>query len=194
MRRGGDESGQLLALAGVVLVLALVGAMLAVNELSSEQNQGQVDASSPLPERYRAARDEFVSTLTPLVFAAVDNNTLMTHFASISNETEQKARGNGYLMHVRLGNASDPFARKSEWNLTAPAGSTACPGGAARQYTGVGSFNGTKSYNTVNYDCTNDGIIWDGARSDAPIQGLVVYLFMSDHRSRIEETMVLGLN
>jgi len=191
-RRAARDGGQLLILAGVVLILAFVISAFAVSELATEQQKLQRGPDSELPKLFREVRDKVAGTMHGLSFGRIENATLMAHFDSTRAELEQQGRSHGVHTVLRLANATDAYAVKTERaNFTAPGGGAAqCPDGN-RTYA-LKSHNGSRDWTGKAYDCADDGIVWD--MDERKASGLVVYLFMADRSARIEETLAIALN
>jgi hypothetical protein len=191
------EGGQLLILAGVVLILAFLLAAYTVSELGAEQQRLQRGTETDLPKLYREFRDKLASAMNGLAYDTISNATLATHIEATRLELEHQGRGRGVHVAVRLANATDELAPKNETaHFTSAGGTWDCdgagpPNDAPRRYT-VSSYNGSRAYTAVDYDCGNDGIIWD--RTVERPTGVLLHLFLSDRAARIEETFAVALN
>jgi hypothetical protein len=185
--RGEEEGAQVLILAGTVLILAFLLAAFAVTELTGEQQHLQRGTESDLPKLFREAREKLADTMSGLSYDTIDNTTLASRFESTRSELEQQGRARGLHVLLRLANGSDPLADKGELaNFTS--GSGAC---AAHAYNMV-SYNASRNYSGLAYDCADDGIVYD--KTLGRVRGILAYLFFSDSSARLEETFALALN
>ncbi|HEV8359922.1 MAG TPA: hypothetical protein VGR28_05625 [Candidatus Thermoplasmatota archaeon] len=185
--RDRDEPAQVLILAGVVLILAFLLAAFAVGELAAEQQHLQRGPESDLPKLFREAREKLANTMAGLTYTAIDNATMLSRFNSSQAEMEQQARGRSVQLVVVLAGTGQDLASKTEReNFTAGGGG--CP---SRSYAAV-SYNNSRNYTGLAYDCGDDGIIYD--TSQGRITGLVVHLVMADSTARLEETYAIAVN
>lgn len=192
-RAKGRDEGQVLILAGVVLILAFLLAAFAVGELASEQQHLQRGTESDLPKLYREAREKVANTMAGLTYQGIDNATLLTRFDSTRLELEQQGRARGIHAILRLANGSDPLAPKGEYqNFTTNAAGGACAGFASNRTYTMLSYNASRNYTTVWWDCADDGIVWDPAQMK--VTGVLLYLFMADPAARLEETFAVAVN
>lgn len=186
------EGGQMLILAGVVLILAFLLAAFAVSEITSQQQQLQRGAQSDLPKLFREARDKVANTMAGLSYQGIDNATVTSRFDSQIQELEQQGRGRGVHMVLRLANGTDVTAGKGEFlNFTKDVAGAACPGYASNRTYNMLSYNASRNYTDKQWDCGDDGIVWD--RDVLAIRGLIAYLFMADPAARVEETFVIAV-
>jgi hypothetical protein len=185
--RGRDE-GQVLILAGVVLILAFLLAAFAVTELNSEQQHLQRGTESDLPKLFRETREKVANTMDGLAYTAIDNTTLLSRFDSTRSELEQQGRARGVNVVLRLANGSDLLAPRAELaNFTSGNGASC----NAHAYNMV-SYNASRDYTGWAWDCGDDGIVYDV--TTGRIKGVLIYLFLSDPAARLEETFAVALN
>lgn len=189
------DEGQVLILAGAVLVLALLVAAFAVTELASQEQQLEQGATSDLPQLFPEARDEFAAAMSSYAIPSISNETLLEAFRAQRLEYEERGRGHGLFVAVSLANITDPYAPKSEKAdyTQDDAGAASCGGApeVKRKYT-VWSHNGSRDYTSKSWDCGDDGILWD--RDTQQIKGIIVYFFMASETARLEDVVVIALN
>lgn len=194
----GEDEGQLLVLAGMVLILAFLVAVYGVSELASQKNRLAQGPQNDLATLFREERDKVASSLHGLVVQGTDNSTLLGYVNSTKDEVEQKGRGHGLSVLLSLGNRTEAYAAKSEYaNFTADdATAQECPnpagaGTVTRKYT-AWSFNGSRDFRPLSWDCGDDAVLWD--RDAQVIQGAVLHLFLASPTARLDDTFVIALN
>jgi hypothetical protein len=176
----------MLILAGTVLVLAFLIAAFAASEIATQEQQLALGPTSDLPSTFSQTRTNLAEELKGLVIPTMDNTTLQAVFLSERNEMEDRVRADGMGALITIANSTDPFASKTEKaNFTDGA---AC--GTAKYTTS--SFNASRSYTGVWWDCGNDGIIWDN--STQQISGVIVYMAISTPTTRLDDHFVIALN
>ncbi|MBI4393523.1 MAG: hypothetical protein HY556_06980 [Euryarchaeota archaeon] len=177
MRGRDSESGQLLLLAGILLVVAFIGAAMVFAEINALEKRAQnPSASSQLSKEYREIRERFVAVVYNAVTSTTTNDTLKSTVSSSANSIAKVEIGRGFDFVALLATGSS-IAPKSELNVT----------NSTQTGYEVFAYNGT--YITGPYDGVNDGIMYFGGR----IKGAVLFLSMSSRSARVDETLVVSL-
>ncbi|MGQ0534975.1 MAG: hypothetical protein ACT4PT_02770 [Methanobacteriota archaeon] len=186
-RKPGEERGQFLILAGIILVLAFLVASITISEIEAQRAAAVREVRNPLLAEFEFVRAEFGKSLnvtfsssdTPASFNVTFNDTRSV-LASLEN-------GRGLEFHAALA-GFEQIAKQREcphFTTDADGGSGVSCGGTynVNAYDGAGVFSWT-------YDGKNDGIL---QFTDGTIRGAVVYMFLSDSGSTIEEHLVYKL-
>lgn len=181
------DEGQLMLLAGIVITISFILTSLTLAQVTSLERQAAQEDRLDLSDEWRFLHDRLGANLrvavrpetTPDVFV---NSTFPTVAATFRNiETEK-----GFDTVIRLANATSGF-NKTEEDLVV--------GGhyAAWDIDGLLHFNWA-------YNGTDDGVVWTTAceAPEAPlagcIQGVLVYVHMTDGQNAMEEVILFAVN
>ena len=179
----------MLILAGTVLILSFLLAAFSITQLSSQEAKVSQGKEDDLAHLFYETRDELASGLSAFALSTTDNATLFDAFEQQRVEFEARGRGHGTFVVLGLANVTDGHATKTEArNFTNGGASPVC--GTANYV--ARSYNASRDYGAVPWDCVDDGLLWDGAT--ARPTGLIVYLFMANSKARLEEDFVLAIN
>lgn len=204
-RAASRDEGQMLILAGAVLVLSFLLAALSVTELSAQEIALEQDPEGKLATTFHETRDELTQALQGLVLPQTTNGTLYGYFASQKAEFEERGRAHGLYVVLGMGNETqitngdhlETVATQSEKRHMTSGGAASTCNDDSDLYT-VWAYDGSRNYNAVKWDCGDDGILWDDIlpRDDGAgeIRGIAVYLVMASETARIEENFVIALN
>lgn len=177
MRRHRSDSGQLLLLAGIMLVIAFIGAALVFAEINAlERRSATASASTQLSTEYREVRERFLSVVNNAVTSTTTNDTLEDTVSSAANSISKVEITRGFDFVAVLAGGGN-LAAKSELNIT----------NATQTGYQVFSYNGT--YIDGPYDGVNDGIIY----FDGRIKASVLFMSMASRAARVDETVILSL-
>lgn len=236
--RGADgEGGQLLLLAGIILVLAFVTTALTLGQVAEIEKQATNDQQSPILAEYRFIREKAGSTMRDAVTGSTDNATFIATFESMAETFKRMAQEKGYDLLVYRAEAGIGLNR-TEWSYTdfgwpdrmtnssdignwkgLGATKTFENGGVPyaesiqahrekasywlRSTDDLVKFGPSETkYGSAErvYDRTDDGIVWvkpcplfaDPTRGC--IQAAIVYLYLADATTSIEEYVVYSFN
>jgi hypothetical protein len=191
MRRAPQqEGGQMLVLAGTVLVLAFLVAAFAVAELGSQKALLEQGPEGALAQDFHQVRGQFAAAMRSLVISTTDNATLAEQFLVQQGEFEERGRSRGVLVLLEMGNATSRMAARTEGDyLPSP---PAC--GTSVYTNDLISYDGTRSWAGAPWDCgaEPDGILWDA--TDGRIKGMIVHLFVGNEAAHLGESLVIPLN
>ncbi len=183
-REAGD-GGQLLLLAGIILALAFLATTLTLNELSSIRSDVAQEQSSPIVNEFDFVRSKINSTLADLVVEDTTNSSLNTTFSDMVDNIVRVENAKGYDALIAKGEPGQPVELNESDLLN----------GAGTEYD-MWSFDGIRDFTGEDYDGQDDGIIWYKEPSDSSghIKGIVVYIYLADQATRMDETIVYALN
>lgn len=187
----------MLILAGAVLVLSFLLAALSVTELSSQEVALERGAEGELAATFQKWRREIAEGLSGLTIPPTTNASMFDNVIGQRVEFEGRGRDHGLFVLLDLAGVTEPpaalptsRATLSEKKDMTDSGSTStCPG--TDEYA-VWSYDGSRDYRSMDWDCTDDGILYDMANQR--IAGVAIYLFISSEGARVEETFVVAVN
>lgn len=184
----------MLILAGAVLVISFLLAAFSVTELAAQEIALEQDPEGKLAATFFATRGEVASALSGLVIPETDNATLVGYFNAQRAEFEERGRAHGVFTILALAEGAAPVedsiaSQAEKRHMTDNGAASVC--GGADDYK-VWSYNGSRDYTDLDYDCGDDGILYDSANQRA--KGIAIYLFMASEGARVEETFVIALN
>ncbi|MDD5503021.1 MAG: hypothetical protein PHH26_06140 [Candidatus Thermoplasmatota archaeon] len=166
-----DAKGQLLLLAGILIILAFVSISITVQEIAGLGSRTVREESKPaMLEDYAVIRTEFGKALNASKNGAsgpVSNATFRETVNSSAASFEKLEAGSGITFRAFLagnGTGSD----KNEWNFVS-----------------LGEYIGT----SINYDKTSDGIVYNSASGHQRIEGAIIYIYIADEKNEIFETI-----
>lgn len=179
------DTGQLLLLAGIILALAFLATTLTLNELSSIRADVAAEQDAPIVGEFSFVRDKINTTLGDVVLEDTTNSSLNGTFSDMAKNIIRVENAKGYDVIVAKGRPGAPVALNESDFLD----------GAGTSYDGR-SYDGVRNFTGQPYDGVDDGIIWYKEPSDTQghVKGLVVYLYLADQRSVMEETILYALN
>lgn len=178
-RRGSaSDGGQLLLLAGFVLVMMFVVTSITLSEISSIEAGVSRSQSAPVLDEFSFIRAQTNETMRSLVTSDTTNSSFNDTFDGVEDSFAAVENSKGYDLVMALGG-----------------GSTIAPSTEAEDFAGGGhydhvSFDGVRAFCEADYDGVNDGIIW----FDDEIKGFVAYIYLSDHESQMESTVLFATN
>ncbi len=215
MRRDGgagrEDGGNLLLLAGVILVLAFVGTAFTLQQVQDLEKQVSAEQDSAILSEYRFVRDKVGTTLNDAVSTSTNLDTFKDLVATVASNLKVTAGGKGYDLVVKLA-ADRAGLSRTEWSFTKPGwpdrytyGDTPVPLPAPTSPTAdkyvlwttdgkVDWRGGTGS----GWDGADDGVVWVDACIENPaigcVQAAIVYLYFADSAASIEEFVAYSFN
>ncbi|MHB8603872.1 MAG: hypothetical protein ACYDCK_01350 [Thermoplasmatota archaeon] len=219
-----DDRGQLMMLAGIILILAFIVTALTLSQISDLEKQASQEQSSPLLNEYRAVRDKIGSTLADATGTGTDNGTFKSTFKSIVAGLKGVEQAKGYdVVAFLAGSPANAGIRlnRTEWSFTdlgkpdnytggAPTPGSPAPESGANIVSAKYTFHSSDNLVTFNeppgggtstltpYDRGNDGIVWRKAGclkgGGTCIQAAIVYLYLADSTTSVEETIAYSVN
>lgn len=191
----GEDSGQLMMLAGIVLTISFIMTALTLSQVSQLEREAAAQISSPIIGEWRFLHERLGANLRTAVGpdttrAAFEDSVLPTVQATFRSVMSEK----GYDLTIRL--AGDPMFAPwgNEAQLLNPAGTH------YDEWTWDGR---THFVHPVAEDPvgTTDGILWQDAScpdASAPAAGCIggayLYVRLTDGVSTIEESMLFDTN
>jgi len=185
-----DDRGQMLLLAGFVLVLAFVVTALTLSQVADLEKRATEDAGGALVSEYRFMHDRVGGTLQGAVGLSTDNDTLRDIFASVVATFKNIEHEKGYDVSIVLAGDDAGVSRDEDFFVDLATG---------RFKAGTESWDGATDYSNVRYDLVNDGILWTKAGrcstvANGCVSGVVVRIFLSDGVSTMDESVVYAVN
>lgn len=218
-RMRGEEGGQLLLLAGIILVLAFLATSMTLSGLPDVEKQAAQEQDTRILTEYRFIREKLGSTLADAVGESTNNDTFRSLFSVTVSSLKVAASDKGYDLVIHLASGPRELGR-DEWGFTHT--------GWPHNYTGTAApaevkttANRSTPYNYRSYendvrldyaeggsyrrwDENNDGIVWvkpcdltlawNSGDTTGCIVGAIVYIYLSDELISIEEFVAYGFN
>lgn len=183
-RGGPGDGGQLLLLAGIILVLMFVVTSITLSEMSSIETDVAREHRAPIADEYDFVETRLNETMNSIVSESTTNSSFNTTLDSLVGSFEGVQNSKGYDLVVELGGATTPAPKTEDPHFI--------DGG---QYANV-SFDGRRDFTGHNYDGVNDGILWyeEADDDEGHIKGFVAYIYLADEASRIEGTVLFAVN
>lgn len=188
--RSGDrrDGGQLLLLAGFILILMFVSASITLSKLSNVEADVAREHRAPIVDEFEFVRSRVNSTMNNLVDTDTTNSSFNDTLASMRGSFQDVENQKGYDLVLELGGVDTPAPKTEDPHFVDTATSPL-------EYENV-SFDGQRDFDGQDYDGVNDGILWykESGDSSGHIKGFVAYIYLADHRSRIESTVLFAVN
>lgn len=187
-RRAGDDSGQLMMLAGIVLTISFILTSLTLSQVSSLERAAASEDSSPLLGEWRFLHDRLASNLETATSAETTlqsfKETIMPSVAATFRAVEAEK---GYDLTIRLAGGADHAATGNEASLL-----------TGNSYANW-SYDGSTHFTHAQDADTADGVIMQAPcpENGAPagcISGVYLYVRLADPRSAISETILFAVN
>lgn len=181
----GPDGGQLLLLAGFILVIMFVTTSLTLSKIASIQGDVATAHQSRVIDEFAFIRSRTNETMNSLVDTDTTNSSFNDSLASLRSSFEDVESSKGYDLVLELAGSTTPAPMTEEGIYV----------DGSDQYQNV-SFDGVRDFDGENYDGVNDGIFWyQGAGdSSAHIKGFAAFIYLADHRSRIQSTVLFAVN
>lgn len=174
-------------LSGVVITIAFVLTALTLAQVSSLERAAASDRSSPLGEEWRFLHERLGTNLRVAVTSDLSNTTFVaTTFPTIVATFRNIEAEKGYDTVIRLA-GNESAVNKTERDLV-----------SAALYN-AHAVDGSVKFDWA-WDYVGDGILWRKPCPDitAPaagcIGGVLVYVYLSDGASSIEEVILFPVN
>lgn len=187
-----DDGGQLLLLAGIVLVMAFVVTAFTLGQVADVEKEASKEQDQSFLTEYRFVHSKLPSIVSGNTGRTTDNVSFNTTFATTIQSFRNGLASKGYDASIFVaGNASAAEKAECTWMsnpLTACAGSS----GAWRSVVPSG---GTQPFDArLPYDGKSDGLVWMCGQANGALVGVVVQVYLSDGRHSVAETLVVALN
>lgn len=187
MRRLGDDSGNLMLLAGIVVTIAFVTTALTLSQVSSLERQAVTEATTSLAAEWRFIRDRISSSVESSVVADTGNQTFLTDtLPSIVATYRSVEAEKGFDIVVRVADSLTLY-NKTEESLVSGASYNAW------------SFDGYP-IDWVKDPDVRDGLLWQAPcdNPDAPVtgclSGVVLSIQITNGESSLHEVVVVATN
>jgi hypothetical protein len=187
MVRRGDDGGQMLLLAGFILVLAFVVTALTLTEVADLEKRVAESPGVQLTSEFRFVREKVGTTLAGALGVASDNTTFDNTFLSMQSTFKNVEHEKGLDVAITLAGA----------NANAPSPESSFV--AAGAYDELRSWDNAIEYDGARYDGTDDGILWTkkgrcSTTATGCVSGAVIHIFLTDGVTTIRETVVYAIN
>lgn len=188
--RSRDDSGNLLLLAGIVITIAFVSTALTLSEVASLERQASTESSTSLAAEWRFIRDRLDANLNTSIAVDTEASTytsvILPSIASAFRTVESEK---GFDLVIRPATTTALYGA-SEASMLNPPNTGVIYG--ATPYKGS-AFTFAKDSDQT------DGIIWHSPCDDpsivgACIQGVVVYVKLSDGTAALNEVILYRVN
>lgn len=192
MRRGtgrnrsrGRDGGQLLLLAGFILVIMFVVTSLTLSKISSIEADVARDHQAPILDEFDFVRSRTNETMNSLVDTDTSNASFNDSLSSLRSSFQDVENAKGYDLVLELAGST----------TSAPATEEELYVDGSDEYQNV-SFDGARDFDGEPYDGADDGILWyqEAGDSSGHIKGFGAYIYLADHESRVESTVLFAVN
>lgn len=176
--RGTDDRAQLLLLAGFILVMMFLVTSITLSKIASIEAEVARDQRAPIGDEFDFVRSRTNSTMNSLVDTSTSNASFNDTLDSLRSSFSDVETSKGYDLVLELAGATTPAPRKE-----------AGPFAGAGTYENA-SYDGVRAFCDEAYDGVNDGIFW----YDGHVKGFAAYVYLADHKSSIESTVIFAVN
>lgn len=182
--RGSSDGGQLLLLAGFVLVMMFLVASLTLSKISSLEGDVAKAQKAPIVDEFDFVRSRTNDTMNSLVTTGMSNESFNETLDTLRSSFSDVENTKGYDLVLELGGNTTP-APKTEAPHFIDGGTYANT-----------SFDGVRNFSGHGWDGVSDGIFWyeESGDSSGHIKGFAAYIYLADQRSRMEATVLFAVN
>jgi photosystem II stability/assembly factor-like uncharacterized protein len=175
---GPPDKGQLLLLAGFILIMMFVVTSLTLSKISNIEADVAGEHQAPVTDEFDFIRSRLNETMNSLVDTGTTNSSFNETFSSLRGSFSDVENSKGYDLVLELAGSTTPAPQKESGPFVDPDG-----------YQNV-SFDGERDLVCKPYDGVNDGII----HAEGFIQGFVAYIYLADNYQRVESTTLFAVN
>lgn len=184
----GDEGGQLMLLAGIVITIAFLLTSLTLSQVSSLERQAAAEKPTSLADEWRFLHERIGANLESAVPPDLSVSTFKgTTFPIIAATFRNIEAEKGYDTVLRLADSSATYGKGEADLLDA----------ALANYDAVSS-DGAYTF-ALPYDGTSDGVVYDASCPDTDyvggcIVGVLVFVHITDSTSTMTEVILFPVN